>query len=174
MYNGIGLATPRGSATSGHVTKNLSHVSKQVWRDKLNQTGRGDGDRADGDLPVAKISKDIMDHNRKRAIESQLVELQEEMLELGYTDEEIQEKLDSKRSQLEKQAMPSTKSSSSTDSHTISTMKTIGNANMRDALGLSKTRVDEMPTKKQDQSRIIPSTDGIPSKKSKSDSFKKS
>ena len=35
-YNGIGLTTPRGSATSGHVQRNLSHLRPDFYRSKLS------------------------------------------------------------------------------------------------------------------------------------------
>jgi len=51
-----------------------------------------------------KVNKDIMEHNRKRAVESKLFELQEAMLEQGYNDEEIESKLSFKRKQLERES----------------------------------------------------------------------
>lgn len=35
MYNGIGLATPRGSGTSGYIQKNLSHIKNKKTHEEF-------------------------------------------------------------------------------------------------------------------------------------------
>ena len=36
MYNGIGLATPRGSGTSGFIQKNLAFISRPSFKGKAD------------------------------------------------------------------------------------------------------------------------------------------
>ncbi|KAG5462591.1 MAG: cwf21 domain-containing protein [Olpidium bornovanus] len=82
-YNGIGLTTPRGSGTNGYVVRNLSCV----------RPGRHDrpppSAAADVRPPVKrKPNADILEHDRKRAIEVKCFALREELEELGDVDEE--------------------------------------------------------------------------------------
>jgi len=76
MYNGIGLQTARGSGTNGYVQKNLSHL-----RPRDPSLGQNE--------PKAKPRIDapdgaILDHERRRKIELQCLELQDELEERGY------------------------------------------------------------------------------------------
>jgi len=78
MYNGIGLVTPRGSATSGHVTKNLSHVAPEFFRNKLDANS---GKQQHQDLAqpnIGRANPEVLEHNRKRAIEAKIFSFQEE------------------------------------------------------------------------------------------------
>ena len=75
-YNGIGLSTPRGSGTNGYVQRSLANV-------KRRQTPYS---RDDYDKPITKTRKpnpEIMEHNRKREIEVQCLELQDKLEEQG-------------------------------------------------------------------------------------------
>ena len=104
MYNGIGLSTVRGSATSGHIQKNLSHISRSRLNSRLAQN-RGT------DLKDHKVGRDrptdpkIADHMRKRAIEVQLVMLREDLEEEGIASEEIERRVEEARAKEEK-ALP--------------------------------------------------------------------
>lgn len=74
MYNGIGLLTPRGSGTSGHVTSNSFNI----------RGGPRTFDHAARDAkPVApavrKPDESILEHERKREVELKLVELEDEL-----------------------------------------------------------------------------------------------
>jgi hypothetical protein len=76
-YNGIGLASVRGSGTSGYVTTNKFHV-------RASRMAPRDGPR--DDLPgggVRKPNKEILEHNRKRAVEVKLLMLRESLEEKG-------------------------------------------------------------------------------------------
>lgn len=75
MYNGVGLLTPRGSGTSGHVQSNSFNV-------RPNSAVPAFG--AETKAPIVyKPNEDILEHNRKREIEVKLVELEEELEEKG-------------------------------------------------------------------------------------------
>ena len=78
MYNGIGLSTTRGSATSGHVTKNLSYVKPDFFRKKISENS---GQlalllNADSLEPYRKINNDIVGHKKQREIEAQYFEIE--------------------------------------------------------------------------------------------------
>ncbi|KAJ8927415.1 hypothetical protein NQ314_020084 [Rhamnusium bicolor] len=66
MYNGIGLATPRGSGTNGHVQRNWALVKP---RDR-EKTYKSEQELATLDTASNRQpNKDILDHERKRKIE---------------------------------------------------------------------------------------------------------
>jgi serine/arginine repetitive matrix protein 2 len=75
MYNGIGLTTPRGSGTNGHVQRNLSFV-RSGKKDNIHY-------RTEDDLAKLEASTnrqpnlEILDHERKRKIEVKCAELEE-------------------------------------------------------------------------------------------------
>jgi serine/arginine repetitive matrix protein 2 len=76
MYNGIGLLTPRGSGTSGHVTSNSFNI-----RSGQRVTERKD-DHKRASVTI-KADEKILEHQRKRAIEVKLAELEEILQEKG-------------------------------------------------------------------------------------------
>lgn len=79
MYNGIGLASVRGSGTSGYVQTNKFHLraSRQGPRDSLRDRDDAPGGGA------RKPNADILDHNRKRAVEVKLLLLRDSLEEQG-------------------------------------------------------------------------------------------
>ena len=80
MYNGIGLATVRGSGTNGYVQRNLAHVSH--LKERVNYHTEGDmtaGERMIGRKP----NKEILEHEKKRRVEVKCAELRDEMEEQG-------------------------------------------------------------------------------------------
>ena len=91
MYNNIGLATPRGSGTSGYVNANKARVRKQ--KSRLDFIKEMKALRENILPPPRKANQDILDHNRKRLIYVKLAELREELSkpEKGLTEEQIEE-----------------------------------------------------------------------------------
>ena len=78
-YNGIGLASVRGSGTSGYVTTNKFHL-------KGSRLGPRDSFRDRDDAPGGssrKPNQEILEHNRKRAVEVKLLVLRESLEEKG-------------------------------------------------------------------------------------------
>jgi serine/arginine repetitive matrix protein 2 len=89
MYNGIGLTTVRGSATSGHVTKNMSHVKPEFFRNKLQANASGNRSGRDDDGKYGRgvrANPEILDHIRKREVEAKLYAARDEFEGLGYTE----------------------------------------------------------------------------------------
>lgn len=63
MYNGIGLQTPRGSGTSGHVTKNRGYVPPHRVRNETAMvSGRGGPNDHFKAAVMAKANQDLMEH----------------------------------------------------------------------------------------------------------------
>lgn len=84
MYNGIGLQTPRGSGTNGHVQRNWALV-RPSNKDKLNYRSEEELAKLDA-ASNRQPNKEILDHERKRKIELKCVELEEILEEKGYAN----------------------------------------------------------------------------------------
>jgi len=69
MYNGIGLQTPRGSGTNGHVQRNWAIVRN----DRVEGTYKMEESKAD--QLNKQPNKEILDHVRKRKVEVKCAEL---------------------------------------------------------------------------------------------------
>lgn len=88
MYNGIGLATPRGSGTNGHVQRNWALV-KPPPRDR-ERTYKSEQDLATLDVASNRQpNKEILDHERKRKIELKCAEFADILEEQGYIFSDI-------------------------------------------------------------------------------------
>lgn len=97
MYNGIGLSTPRGSGTNGYIQTNKFFVKSRPVRSEVKEFQNGQG--AGGVL--RKANKDILEHDRKRRIELKLMELEDQLVDQGYPDEEVLERVEALRKRLE-------------------------------------------------------------------------
>ena len=81
-YNGVGLETPRGSGTNGYVQRNFALVKHKAQVFDYNAP---EVDQAKLDLALSrKPNEDILEHDRKRAVELKCVEMQDKMEEQGY------------------------------------------------------------------------------------------
>ena len=88
MYNGIGLATVRGSGTNGYVTKNMAFVSASRAAERKDRT---EGFKRD--IPQPKQpDQDIIEHNRKRDVEVKVLRLRESLEDKGVDEAEIEER----------------------------------------------------------------------------------
>lgn len=75
MYNGIGILTPRGSGTSGHVQNNKFNLRPGAAFARERERARDD------DGPThKKPNAEILDHARKRDIELEIAKLEEELM----------------------------------------------------------------------------------------------
>ncbi|TVU03691.1 hypothetical protein EJB05_50755 [Eragrostis curvula] len=90
MYNGVGLQTPRGSGTSGHVQAS-KFLAKPRPSSSSAAAGGPTGPGIDGGM--RKPNKDILEHDRKRQVELRLLELRDALEEQGYTEGEIEERV---------------------------------------------------------------------------------
>lgn len=84
MYNGIGLDSVRGSGTNGYVQRNFSFVKKRQQQPDAYRTEE-DIARLDQQLNK-KPNDDILEHERKRQVESKCLELEMELEDRGYVD----------------------------------------------------------------------------------------
>lgn len=88
MYNGIGLTTPRGSGTNGHVQRNLSSIrQKPLTQPSIHQSKPAQG-------PIRKIDESILLHQKKRQAEVASLELSIQLEKQGLSPEEIKTRCD--------------------------------------------------------------------------------
>lgn len=78
MSSNVGLTTPRGSGTSGYVQRNLAHLRP-----------RDQGKPYSTDIDSMKHrprqpDKEILEHDRKRAVELEVFELRDRLEDEGY------------------------------------------------------------------------------------------
>ena len=157
MYNGIGLASVRGSGTNGYVTKNMAHVSRQRQADRKSQ----DHFREPPKLKApAKANSEILDHNRKREVEVKCLALQEQLEEQGLAAEEVEEKVSALRTKLLLK-LPAPGESSSSDvggrtgeTHADAERKAAEAAALKGALGISESYVPGQAFDRELQQRL--------------------
>ena len=103
-YNGIGLSSVRGSATSGHVQANRGHVKANHLRRQQERNSQSNSRTTYN--PVSSVARqkghvEIQKHEERRRIENELLELQEEMEDAGkLSPEEIEERIGRERTRL--------------------------------------------------------------------------
>lgn len=116
MSSNVGLSTPRGSGTSGYVQRNLSHF-------KPRDSGYGapypppSSSNSESSFKQRKPDRQILEHDRKRAIEVKILEERDRLEEenekideegasegeskrVKLSDDEIEERLDFLRTHL--------------------------------------------------------------------------
>jgi serine/arginine repetitive matrix protein 2 len=154
MYNGVGLPTPRGSGTSGHVQRNCA-ISFKKEKKKHTEDSKLD--------PINRQpNKEILEHTRKREIEVKCFELSDALEEQGYTQEEIDAKVSSYRkilvenyekSKKDKQQIDEYGRPIIRDSHQSAEAQLERNAKLRDAFGLSKADENNLDSEVQSAAR---------------------
>ena len=105
MYNGIGLSTVRGTATSGYVQRNRGHVYANRRRRVIEHHHQPPPQR-DGDcgrtLVVSAAARErgtveLQQHEAKRQMENNLLVLREELEEKGLPDEDVEAQIEQAR-----------------------------------------------------------------------------
>ncbi|XP_024020769.1 protein starmaker [Morus notabilis] len=150
MYNGIGLQTPRGSGTNGYIQTNKFFVKPKVGKVAENTKGF-EADQGTAGV-TRKANKEILEHDRKRQIEIKLVVLEDKLIDQGYTDAEIAEKLAEARRTLEAAASDDSgvlavdKKVSDTQTHQIAARKEKQMETLKAALGIRSSEPDEQNT----------------------------
>jgi serine/arginine repetitive matrix protein 2 len=98
MHNGVGLPTARGSGTSGRVQSNRFIIR---GRPSPSPSSPAAGGARGG------IREEMAEHQRKRALESRLLELREALEEQGYTDAEADTRVAEARKAAEEETYQS-------------------------------------------------------------------
>jgi len=104
MYNNIGLKTVRGSGTNGYIQTNLAALPAN-WKRFRGRRRAFETEEPDKKPKLYKPSQDLIDHNKKRAVEVKVFEYREKLEEQDFEEENIEEKVAAYRKyMLEKMA----------------------------------------------------------------------
>lgn len=113
MSSNVGLSTPRGSGTSGYVQRNSAFLKPRAAGFGAPYPPVSTGDKPGSGFKQRQPDKQILEHDRRRAIEVKVLEererLEEENDELEekkqtpLTEEEIDEKCEALRQKLVKE-----------------------------------------------------------------------
>jgi len=135
MYNGIGLATVRGSGTNGYVQKNMSHVSRsRIAERKTDQEKQKQYTMKEPRAP----NLEIIEHNMKREVELKVMRLRDTLEEEGAAPSVIEEKAAAlRKSLLAKLPAPSAVSAARPgETHSDAATKRSENEALKSALGI--------------------------------------
>ncbi|KAJ0529841.1 putative mRNA splicing factor Cwf21 domain-containing protein [Helianthus annuus] len=171
MYNGIGLQTARGSGTNGYIQSNKFFV-----KPKTNRVSTGNNGGYEAGQGIAGVSrkpnKDILEHDRKRQIQLKLVVLEDKLVDQGYTDDEIAEKLSEARRTLEAAmaaedaggatavVISSDHKVSDTQSHQVAARKQKQMETLKNALGIVHEEDIKKDVPASDDEKADPVVDG--------------
>ncbi|XP_015379848.1 PREDICTED: serine/arginine repetitive matrix protein 2-like isoform X2 [Diuraphis noxia] len=151
MYNGIGLATARGSGTNGYVQRNWAAIKKV----KDQTSFKTDEELAKIDSAANRQpNQELLDHDRKRKIELKCIELEQSLEDQGLSQDEIVKKINIFRQTLLGKQKSTTEYDecgrpvlffernnykfSVRDSHQLADEQLKKNARLRDAFGISE------------------------------------
>lgn len=81
MYNGIGLATARGSGTNGYVQRNWAAIKK--IKDQTSFKTEEELAKIDSSAN-RQPNQELLDHDRKRKVELKCIELEQSLEDQGY------------------------------------------------------------------------------------------
>ena len=143
MYNGIGLASVRGSGTNGYVQKNMAHVSRQRTAERKGVDRRQEPTKL---RDPRRANTEIMEHNQRRAVEVKCLTLQESLEEKGTPDEEVERQVSELRASLLR-ALPSAGSASASaggragETHADAARKETENVALKQALSIGDSYV---------------------------------
>ncbi|CAK42287.1 hypothetical protein CBS63078_1024 [Aspergillus niger] len=102
MSSNVGLSTPRGSGTSGYVQRNFAFMKPRnagYGAPYPPISGSNSADPSDKPFKQRQPDKQILEHDRRRAIE---VKVMEERERLEEENERIEEELESKQKKKQK------------------------------------------------------------------------
>ncbi|TIA75321.1 hypothetical protein E3P91_00470 [Wallemia ichthyophaga] len=90
-YNGIGLHSARGSGTNGYIQRNLAYIKpreqQSTYKEEISARGRSP-------------DRSILEHDQKRKIELEIIQLQDELEDKGIPESEIESKCSELRHEL--------------------------------------------------------------------------
>ncbi|KWU46287.1 cwf21-domain-containing protein, partial [Rhodotorula sp. JG-1b] len=128
--NNIGLSTPRGSGTSGHIQANRSALRQ---RDRPRDSAP---DLHRQSFASRAPDKEILEHERKRAVEAKCFELQVSLEDDGVDADEIESQVAALRERLLAQQPAVGGAIKPHERHQIAQAKQQADERMRNALGI--------------------------------------
>lgn len=154
MSSNVGLTTPRGSGTSGYVQSNKAHLRP---RDKPSQPYPKDFDSLKH--RQRQPDREILEHDRKRAIEVKVFELRDKLEDEGVDEDEIDDQCEALRKKLEAEQArsgggPTAKGLKSHQVHELAKAKIEETEKLRKALGISQDYEEGSHWKRQEERKL--------------------
>ena len=151
MSSNVGLTTPRGSGTSGYVQRNLSHLKP---RDSAAPHSK--------DLDSLKHRQrqpdaEILEHDRKRDIEVKIFELRDKLEDEGVDEDEIDDRCDALRKELEAKQSgkgPDARKLRSHQVHELAKAKIEESEKLRRALGIREDYEEGSHWRRQEERKL--------------------
>lgn len=157
MSSNVGLSTPRGSGTSGYIQRNKSFLRS---RDQSLLTSGTATNGADLQKYRQRApDKEILLHDRKRAVEVKCLQLQDKLEEEDKLDEdEIAEQVDALRRKLLEEVNNTqridAKGLKPHQVHELAAVKMVESERLRNALGISKDYEEGSHWRRQEEDKI--------------------
>ncbi|TKA24070.1 Pre-mRNA-splicing factor CWC21 [Salinomyces thailandicus] len=157
MSSNVGLVTPRGSGTSGYVQRNLSHLKP---RDPATTSRPSPQDLDTLHHRQRQPDQEILEHDRKRAIEVKVFELRDRLEEEGIDEDSIDDQCDALRTQLEAEQLragggaPRTRDLKPHQVHEMARAKIEESERLRSALGISRDYEEGSHWKRQEERKV--------------------
>lgn len=153
MSSNVGLTTPRGSGTSGYVQRNLAHLRPRDDKPYSKDSGSLPSHRA------RQPDREILDHERKRAIELRVFELRDRLEEEEVDEEEIEMQTEALRRKMTAQMQKGNVATDGRDGrglkihevHQLAEAKIKQDERMRGALGISRDYEEGGHWRKQEE-----------------------
>lgn len=140
-YNGVGLKTARGSATSGHIQKSKADVNRPLLG--AYESRRLNAENAEKseqrfrreNLSDRHVDEGILEHERKREIEVKCIELQDKLEDEGVDEGTVQDRVEMLRKELtdKKWGNNDKKQFKGYEIHSMAKQKAIENERMKNA-----------------------------------------
>ncbi|GAA6060509.1 hypothetical protein JCM10212_005590 [Sporobolomyces blumeae] len=145
-YNGVGLSTPRGSGTSGHIQANRSSLRPRQQFDKPADFRDSFSHRAP--------DQGILDHERKRRVEAKCFELQVSLEDDGVAPDEIEAQVGALREKLLAEGGQREGAIKASERHELAQAKQIADEKFRKALGIKEGHVEGLAFDREAQAEI--------------------
>ena len=101
MYQYVGLETTKGSGTNGYIQKSLAYIPKREYQPG-GYKSIIEGFKEKPAATKRKINNEIIEHEMKYKIESELYDLSLKLRESKLSEKEIEEKINQKRKEMYK------------------------------------------------------------------------
>jgi serine/arginine repetitive matrix protein 2 len=135
MYNGIGLATARGSGTNGYVQRNLSYMKPKKQEHSAP--------------PIQSIQRkadpELLLHEQRRTVEIKCLKLEDELTARGLNSDKIEEMVQELRTELLQRldAQKDSRGLKDHDTHLLAKAKEAANERFASALGIQTEKYVE-------------------------------
>ncbi|PYI25677.1 hypothetical protein BP00DRAFT_408972 [Aspergillus indologenus CBS 114.80] len=143
MSSNVGLSTPRGSGTSGYVQRNAAFIKPRATgygQPYPPVSGANSASERGGGFTQRVPDRQILEHDRRRAVEVRVMELREELEEANERVEDAAPQEKGAGRDMPPPPPPSKKQFKSYQVHELAEAKIEESERLRRALGIREDR----------------------------------